>query len=146
MWLVLLGLWACGFGLGGCAGRSGRGLGVFGAWGVAGWLLCPVPDTAAGLQRYYPDDICHSMVGLAVDSGGRPWFVTVSLAISLSRTDRTAVSGGSPMNSVNDISDSELLRRVVINCRARPPAARAHYRWVAVMEAFSLGSGYSMEL
>ena len=50
------------------------------------------------------------------------------------------------MNSVNDISDSELLRRVVINCRARPPAARAHYRWVAVMEAFSLGSGYSMEL
>jgi hypothetical protein len=50
------------------------------------------------------------------------------------------------MGSVNDIPDSELLRRVVTNCRAAVPKSRKHYRWVAVMEAFALGSGYSMEL
>jgi hypothetical protein len=48
------------------------------------------------------------------------------------------------MGSVNDIPDNELLRRVVTNCRAA--ARRKHYRWVAVMETFGLGSGYSMEL
>jgi hypothetical protein len=52
----------------------------------------------------------------------------------------------SAMGSVNDIPDGELLRRVVTNCRAAVPKSRKHYRWVAVMETFCLGSGYSMEL
>lgn len=49
-------------------------------------------------------------------------------------------------NSVRDISDEELLRRAVTNARANVPKARAHYRWVAVMETFMLGSGFAMEL
>lgn len=53
---------------------------------------------------------------------------------------------GSAMGSVNDIPDEELLRRVVTNCRAGVPKSRTHYRLVAVMETFALGSGYSMEL
>lgn len=48
--------------------------------------------------------------------------------------------------SVSDIPDNELLRRVVTNCRADVPKSRKHYRWVAVMETFGLGSSYSMEL
>ena len=50
------------------------------------------------------------------------------------------------MGSVSDIPDDELLRRGVTNCRAAVPKNRTHYRWVAVMETFALGSGYSMEL
>jgi len=49
--------------------------------------------------------------------------------------------------SVNSIPDSQLLRRAVRN--ARDPQSRkgqAHPRWVAVMEVFSLGSGFAKEL
>jgi hypothetical protein len=50
------------------------------------------------------------------------------------------------MGSVRDIPDEELLRRVITHCRAAVPKSRTHYRWVAVMETFQLGSGYAMEL
>ncbi len=50
------------------------------------------------------------------------------------------------VGSVNDIPDSELLRRAVTDCRANVPKGRPHPRWVAVMETFALGSGYSREL
>lgn len=48
---------------------------------------------------------------------------------------------------VSDISDHDLLRRAVKFARKR--AARKgekHARWVAVMDAFSLGSNYASEL
>jgi hypothetical protein len=50
------------------------------------------------------------------------------------------------MTLSSGVTDDELLRRVVTNCRASFPKRRKHYRWVAVMEAFLLGSGSAMEL
>lgn len=46
--------------------------------------------------------------------------------------------------SVAGIPDEELLRRAVWNVRARTRGYNP--RWVAVMEAFVLGSTYSMQL
>ena len=48
--------------------------------------------------------------------------------------------------SVNDIADAELVRRAVLASRANARKGLKHPRWVAVMETFSLGSGYSREL
>jgi len=48
--------------------------------------------------------------------------------------------------SVESIPDKELLRRAVKGARARRRMGEAHYRWVAVMEAFALGSTYAMQL
>lgn len=51
------------------------------------------------------------------------------------------------MSSVADIPDEELLRRAV--CSARDRSARKgyrHWRWVAVMDTFALGSTYAQQL
>lgn len=51
------------------------------------------------------------------------------------------------MNGVADIPDTELLKRAVENCRSRNHnKGRWHPRWVAVMDAFALGSNFSREL
>jgi hypothetical protein len=45
---------------------------------------------------------------------------------------------------VNDIPDNELLSRIVRNVRAQ--RGRKQYRWAAIMDLTTLGSGYSMQL
>ena len=47
--------------------------------------------------------------------------------------------------TVRDIPDEELLRRAVRNARRRGPKGD-HARWVAVMDAFALGSTYAHQL
>ena len=47
--------------------------------------------------------------------------------------------------SVRNITDEELLARAVKNARARRKRER-HPRWVAVMDAFALGSTYATQL
>jgi hypothetical protein len=44
-----------------------------------------------------------------------------------------------------NITDDDLLRRAITNCRSKNHG-RKHYRWVAVMDVFVLGSSYSREL
>lgn len=46
--------------------------------------------------------------------------------------------------TVADIPDAELLRRAVRGARCAGPTP--HYRWVAVMAAFALGSTYAAQL
>lgn len=46
--------------------------------------------------------------------------------------------------SVNDIPDNELVGRVVRNIK--PSRGRRQERWVAVMDAFALGSTYAQQL
>lgn len=59
--------------------------------------------------------------------------------------DAGAVPPATP--SVRDIPDERLLERAVKNCRARSyRKGQKHPRWVAVMETFGLGSGYSAQL
>ncbi|WP_342711543.1 hypothetical protein AAFG13_06780 [Bradyrhizobium sp. B124] len=49
--------------------------------------------------------------------------------------------------SVASIPDSELLRRAVIQSRARDcRKGQQHARWEAVMDNFLLGSSYAVEL
>lgn len=49
--------------------------------------------------------------------------------------------------TVADISDEQLLRRAVANCRDKSaPSGGEHPRWVAVMDAFALGSTYAHQL
>lgn len=48
--------------------------------------------------------------------------------------------------SVADISDDTLLRRAVISARSRDKGHVKHPRWVAVMDAFALGSTYAHQL
>jgi hypothetical protein len=49
--------------------------------------------------------------------------------------------------TVSDIADNELLRRAVNGARARQYRKGCkHPRWVAVMDAFSLGSTYAVQL
>lgn len=49
--------------------------------------------------------------------------------------------------SVHDIPDDTLLRRAVSSARVRNRRkGEKHERWTAVMDAFALGSGYSMQL
>lgn len=49
--------------------------------------------------------------------------------------------------SVSDIPDALLLERCVKSCRDRSRRKGArHPRWVAVMDAFLLGSNYAREL
>ena len=49
--------------------------------------------------------------------------------------------------SVSSIPDADLLARAVKSARSRHYNKRVkHPRWVAVKDAFELGSGYSMEL
>lgn len=49
--------------------------------------------------------------------------------------------------TVADIPDEELLRRAVGNCRGLLHRKGVkHPRWVAVQDAFGLGSGYSGQL
>jgi alcohol dehydrogenase class IV len=50
-------------------------------------------------------------------------------------------------NTVQDIPDEELLRRAVRNARDRGARiGRKHARWIAVMDAFALGSTYAHQL
>jgi hypothetical protein len=51
-----------------------------------------------------------------------------------------------PSNTVFDIPDEELLRRAVQSARANIRKGVKHYRWVAVKDAFLLGSTYSQQL
>jgi hypothetical protein len=44
------------------------------------------------------------------------------------------------------LTDEDLLRRAVANARSRNTRGFEHYRWVAVKEAFSLGSTYAKAL
>ncbi len=49
--------------------------------------------------------------------------------------------------TVADIPDGKLLERAVKNCRAKSYRKGVkHERWVAVMETFGLGSGFSAQL
>ena len=49
--------------------------------------------------------------------------------------------------SVTDIDVAELIGRAVRNARARDRRkGQKHPRWVAVMDAFALGSGFAREL
>jgi len=49
--------------------------------------------------------------------------------------------------SVDNIPNDELLKRAVRNARSgKYPKRTKHPRWVAVMDLFALGSGYSHEL
>jgi hypothetical protein len=49
--------------------------------------------------------------------------------------------------SVTDIDATELIGRAVRNARARDRRkGQKHPRWVAVMDAFALGSGFAHEL
>lgn len=49
--------------------------------------------------------------------------------------------------SVSDIADADLLRRAVKSARSREyNRGSKHARWVAVMDAFALGSTYSRQL
>lgn len=51
------------------------------------------------------------------------------------------------MPTVRDIPDDELLKRAVKSARSREyPKGRKHWRWVAVMDAFALGSTYAHQL
>lgn len=51
------------------------------------------------------------------------------------------------MATVNDIPDNTLLERAVRNARSREyRKGRKHWRWIAVQDAFSLGSTYSHQL
>jgi hypothetical protein len=56
----------------------------------------------------------------------------------------------SPINrtgTVADISDRELVARAVRNARARDKRkGQKHPRWLAVMDAFALGSTYAAQL
>lgn len=47
--------------------------------------------------------------------------------------------------TVADISDDELLRQAVRNARSRRTRGW-HERWIAVMDAFGLGSTYAWQL
>lgn len=47
------------------------------------------------------------------------------------------------MDDVSSIPDEELLKRAVSSCR---PRRRSALRWVAVSEAFCLGSTFSSQL
>ena len=47
---------------------------------------------------------------------------------------------------VSSISDETLLRRAVGNARSNKYGRRKHPRWVAVHEAFSLGSTFAHQL
>lgn len=50
-------------------------------------------------------------------------------------------------STVSDLSDESLLQRAVINARGRfYRKGAAHPRWVAVSDAFALGSTYSRQL
>lgn len=50
-------------------------------------------------------------------------------------------------NSVSAIPDVVLLERAVRNSRGRcNRKGQKHPRWIAVMDTFALGSGFSMEL
>lgn len=63
---------------------------------------------------------------------------------------RDAISGRvihEHVPSVRDISDTELLKRGVSNCRSREERkGRLHPRWVAVVSNFGLGRTYAMQL
>lgn len=49
--------------------------------------------------------------------------------------------------SVDDILDAELLKRAVRSARSRHERkGQAHPRWVAVVDAFALGSTYARQL
>lgn len=51
------------------------------------------------------------------------------------------------MGTVLDIADEELLRRAVKNARVRDARRGSkHPRWIAVQDAFSLGSTYAYQL
>ena len=52
------------------------------------------------------------------------------------------------MGDVNDITDAELVRRVIDNAavRARSPSARTVPLWSKVGDRFSLGSTYSAQI
>ncbi|UXN70928.1 hypothetical protein N8A98_06995 [Devosia neptuniae] len=51
------------------------------------------------------------------------------------------------MTDVSEIPDDTLLERAVRNARSRAHRKGAkHPRWVGVMDAFSLGSTYAMQL
>lgn len=55
--------------------------------------------------------------------------------------------GNRPQPTVADIPDERLIERAVKNCRAKSYRKGVkHPRWVAVMETFGLGSGYSAQL
>jgi len=50
-------------------------------------------------------------------------------------------------NDVNSIPDTTLLKRAIQNCRARQcNKGVKHARWVAVMDTFGLGAGFSQQL
>jgi hypothetical protein len=50
-------------------------------------------------------------------------------------------------SSVYDIPDAELLRRAVKNARSNKfRKGQNHWRWIAVMDLFGLGSTYSWQL
>jgi hypothetical protein len=49
--------------------------------------------------------------------------------------------------TVYDIPDAKLLERAVRSARSRDyPKGRKHWRWLAVQDAFGLGSTYSHQL
>ena len=71
---------------------------------------------------------------------------TESIPPSPSSADPQGSPGGLS-GTVADISDAELLERAVRNCRDRHSPKRVdHPRWVAVMDAFALGSTYAQQL
>lgn len=49
-------------------------------------------------------------------------------------------------NTVDDISDADLVNRAIMNARPRKYPNRKQPRWVAVMDTFALGSTYSHQL
>jgi len=54
---------------------------------------------------------------------------------------------GDRADALNDIPYEELLRRAVTSARKRGSRkGEKHPRWVAVMDAFQLGSGYAGQL
>ena len=67
--------------------------------------------------------------------------------IALKRGEHFADGIGRSTNTVADISDAELLRRAVRAARDRDHRkGYKHPRWVAVMDAFSLGSTFARQL
>jgi hypothetical protein len=57
------------------------------------------------------------------------------------------MSGIDRTSTVASIPDEELLRRAVMTCRSRDRNKGVnHPRWVAVMDAFMLGSTYAWQL
>lgn len=59
---------------------------------------------------------------------------------------RICADGGAFSVPVSDISDDDLLRRAVTGARSRTHGRRYHWRWVAVMDVFALGSSFAHEL